>query len=106
MIKSPQSPYYSPDTCLILITPPPVNEEQWAQDRVPPTPVDRFTEVTATYAEGVKEIGKEQGVPVVDIFTILWELVGKEQKELRKYLRDGLHLNETGYTVSHLRFSW
>ncbi|KAG1754445.1 hypothetical protein EDB19DRAFT_1666468 [Suillus lakei] len=31
MVKSPTSAYYSLETCIILITPPPVNTKQWGK---------------------------------------------------------------------------
>jgi len=102
LIKSPESPYYSPDTRLILMTPPPVNEEQWEAITTSwdqPKPLDRFTEVTAKYAQVVRDVGKELKVPVTDVFTTLWETVGRDQKELRQYMLDGLHLNAAGYTI-------
>ncbi len=105
LIKSPESPYYSPDTQLILITPPPVNEEQWAAERAstdPPQALDRFTKVTETYAQAVRDVGEEQNVPVVDIFNRFLEIIGPSKKELRTYVCDGLHLNAAGYAVSCL----
>ncbi|PPQ68503.1 hypothetical protein CVT26_003442 [Gymnopilus dilepis] len=103
MIKSPESPRYSPETRIILITPPPINTIVWKADlesRDPPAELDRFFDVTKSYAEAVKDIAREEGVAVVDIWTALWEAAGKEENGLTKVLGDGLHLNEAGYASS------
>ncbi|KAJ3542816.1 hypothetical protein NM688_g5935 [Phlebia brevispora] len=102
LVSSPSSDYHSPETKIILLTPPPVNTHQRAADlatRTPPRPVDRDFNVTVQYAEAVRALGKKEGVPVVDVHTRLWEGCGKEEKNLTKYLRDGLHVNEEAYRL-------
>ncbi|KZT29891.1 GDSL Lipase/Acylhydrolase [Neolentinus lepideus HHB14362 ss-1] len=101
-VKSPSSPYYCSSTRVILITPPPVNTLQRGSllaARDPPRVLDRDFDVTQQYAEAVKEVGKKEGVPVVDIWTSIWEAAGKVEKDLSKYLNDGLHLNADGYAA-------
>ncbi|EPQ54261.1 SGNH hydrolase [Gloeophyllum trabeum ATCC 11539] len=101
LVKSPDSPYHSPSTRVILITPPPVNTYQRGADlatRNPPLDLDRKFEVTQQYAEAVKEVGAKEGVPVVDIWSSIWEAAGKVERDLSRYLNDGLHLNAEGYT--------
>ena len=103
MIKSPTSPYYSPTTRIILITPPPVNTFQRRADlesRVPPLSLDRYFEVTKAYAESVRKVARSEDVALVDVWTALWEAAGEDEKSLSKFLVDGLHLNEEGYRVS------
>lgn len=103
MIKSPTSPYYSPATRIILVTPPPVNTFQRRADlesRQPPLALDREFEVTKAYAEGVREVALSENVALVDVWTALWEAAGKDETSLAKFLRDGLHLNAEGYRVS------
>ena len=103
MIKSPSSPYYSPTTRIILITPPPVNTFQRRADlqsRVPPVALDRDFEVTKAYAEGVREVARSEDVALVDVWSALWEAAGKDEKSLSKLLKDGVHLNAEGYRVS------
>lgn len=90
MVKSPTSAYYSPDTRIILITPPPVNTYQWTE-RI-------FTE-TKLYAEAVKELGAQVGVPVADVWTEIWEAAGRDERACEQFLHDGLHLNAAGYEV-------
>lgn len=105
MVRDPWSEWYSPETRIILFTPPPINTHQWLEflrNLDPPTEqLDREFDVTKGYAEAVKEIGKEENVPVVDTWTLLWEGCGKEEKKLSKFSTDGLHLNEEAYKVSN-----
>ena len=90
MVKSPSSPYYSPDTRIILITPPPVNPYQ--------TSIRDFN-MTKSYAEAAKEVGSALQIPVADVWTKIWEASGENEKALATYLTDGLHLTVAGYQV-------
>lgn len=74
-------------------------------ERDPPRELDRNFGVTKKYAEIVKEIAEEEGLPVVDVWTMLWEGCGKIEADLTKYLSDGLHVNEEAYGVSILETS-
>ncbi|KIJ44177.1 hypothetical protein M422DRAFT_779656 [Sphaerobolus stellatus SS14] len=103
-LKDPESEYYSENTHIILITPPPINTYQRGADlqsRNPPVALDREFEVTKQYAEAVKEVGKRHGVPVVDIWTVFYDAVGRDEKKLAKFMDDGLHLNAEGYEVMY-----
>jgi len=95
MVKCSTSAYYSPDTRIILITPPPVNTHQW--------PVGRAFAETRSYAEAVKEVGVQVGVPVADVWTEIWEAAGRDERALEQFLYDGLHLNAAGYEVKSSR---
>ncbi|OCH95192.1 SGNH hydrolase [Obba rivulosa] len=102
MVTSPSSTHYSPVTRIMLFTPPPVNTYQWRvrqQSKTPPKGLDRDFEVTKSYAQAVVDVGAKEGVPVLDLWTVLWEACGKEEQNLSKFLTDGLHLNEAGYTI-------
>ncbi|KAF8652721.1 hypothetical protein AX16_004221 [Volvariella volvacea WC 439] len=94
LIRSPASPHHSPETRIALITPPPVNTIQWNRG-------DRLFDVTRQYAGAVLEIGREEDVPVVDVWTALWKAAGETEQALSEYLSDGLHLTATGYKVVH-----
>lgn len=99
-IKSPTSPYHAPWTRIIILTAPPVNTYQRGADlaaRDPPRALDRLFEVTKQYAVAAREVGETEGVPVVDVWTMLWEACGKEERKLARYLYDGLHVNEEAY---------
>ena len=47
----------------------------------------------------VREVGRKEKVPVLDVFTLLWEASGKVEEKLDEFLCDGLHLSEAGYDV-------
>ncbi|KAG0705027.1 SGNH hydrolase-type esterase domain-containing protein [Suillus ampliporus] len=94
MVKSPTSAYYSPETRIILITPPPVNTKQWNSPDHP-----RVFETTRLYAEAVKEVGEKENVPVADIWTPIFDGAGRSEEGCEKYLNDGLHLNSDGYNI-------
>lgn len=98
MITDKSSEWYSPETRIILFTPPPINGPQWLAHRGDEQP-DRDVEVTAKYAEATKDVAKKEKVAVVDVFTLLWNGAGKEEAKMNKYLSDGLHLNQEGYKV-------
>ncbi|TFK27381.1 GDSL Lipase/Acylhydrolase [Coprinopsis marcescibilis] len=102
LVHSPSSPFYSPDTRVILITAPPVNTIKRKADlesRDPPVELDRLFDVTKAYAEAVLEIAREKDVGVVDAWAPMWEGSGRDERELSKYLGDGLHLTEAGYKI-------
>ena len=103
---------------IFLVTPPPINEAHlWEFDSEKGhSAVTRHQEVTAQYAEAVREIAKEyehRNVVLLD----LWEALMKEarlglspkidkqaemdaeDKRLRRLLVDGLHLTGTGYKI-------
>jgi hypothetical protein len=105
LVQSAESPYYSPFTKIILITPPPVNTHQRVADlasRDPPLELDRLFDTTKQYAEGVKEAAAASKVAAVDVWTVIWKAVGENEEALARYLSDGLHLNADGYTVSSM----
>ena len=102
MLKESSSPYYSPHTNVILITPPPLNEEQRKADldsRVPPQKMDRTFDTTKAYAQGVKDVAKSLGVGVLDIWETMWQEAGRNSPGLARFLCDGLHLTPAGYQV-------
>ncbi|KAF8120078.1 SGNH hydrolase-type esterase domain-containing protein [Boletus edulis] len=90
MVRSPASAYYSPNTRVILITPPPVNTHQRT---------DRSFADTESYAEAVKEVGAQVSVPVADVWTEIWEAAGWDELACEQFLFDGLHLNAAGYEI-------
>ena len=102
MVRSPSSEYYSPKTRILLISPPPVNTYQRGADLVsrnPPRECDRKFEFTKLYAEAVVKTAQEEGVAVADVWSAIWEAVGKDERALSAYLADGLHLNAKGHEV-------
>src|SRR5258708_8711331 len=93
MIRSPTSPYYSPRTRIILLTPPPVNPSQFPQG------LNRTPKHARKYANGVKSIGEELDLPVVDVWSLFWGKAGEQEEGLMPLLSDGLHLTKGGYKV-------
>ncbi len=104
LVKSPSSEWYSPETRIILLTPPPVNTTLWLaflkEIEVPTDHSDRTVERTRTYAEAAIAVGKKEGVPVVDVFSLLWSAAGENEEGLKEFLSDGLHLKPEGYQVN------
>ncbi|GAA5903836.1 SGNH/GDSL hydrolase family protein [Sporobolomyces salmoneus] len=101
LVRSPDSPYYSPSTIPILITPPPVDADVRNNEltsRVPPRVPDRDSEMTRQYAQAVNEVAQQEGVHSVDVWTAIDEKA-KAEGGLEKYLSDGLHLTGAGYEV-------
>ncbi|KAI0328125.1 SGNH hydrolase [Cubamyces sp. BRFM 1775] len=104
-VRSPDSPRYSPETRIILLTPPPVDPTRWARTLEETVEVglrglfQRTFEVTRQYAEAARDVGARESVPVVDVWTGIWEAAGRDMGRLGEYLYDGLHLNEKGYAV-------
>ncbi|KAI0668544.1 SGNH hydrolase [Trametes maxima] len=101
-VRAPESARHSPDTRVVLMTPPPVSTPQRARAqgaKSPPRELDREFETTRRYAEAVAEVGREVGVPVVDLWGALYEAAGREEVGLEGFLTDGLHVNERGYAI-------
>ncbi|KAG8898359.1 hypothetical protein FRB99_007492 [Tulasnella sp. 403] len=106
MVRSPDSAWYSPETEIILITPPPINEQARAADlasRNPPIALDRSVANSKLYVDAVTEIGRENGIPVVDMHDPIWTATGGDPDKLAEYLNDGLHLTKAGYTILYDR---
>lgn len=99
----------------VLVTPPPIDERLClATDRQKGMSWKRReAQVTARYAQVVRDVGKERGVPVVDLWTALINRVGgwdgkgpipgsdalPKNELLMSYLRDGLHFSGEAYKV-------
>ncbi|KAF9264736.1 SGNH hydrolase [Marasmius fiardii PR-910] len=106
LVQSPKSQFYSAETKIILITPPPVSTIQRSADltsRSPPKELDRLFDNTKRYAEAVKEAAREEEVGVVDIWSGLWDASDHQESNLSNYLSDGLHLNKAGYEIVYER---
>ncbi|EGP89416.1 unnamed protein product [Zymoseptoria tritici ST99CH_3D1] len=103
---------------LILITPPPVDERMClandkANDPSYPDVIKRKADITAKYAAAVRDIGREEGIKVIDFWSALILHSGGSVEDavptgsmelprnvkLQAFLRDGLHLSPAGYRV-------
>jgi lysophospholipase L1-like esterase len=91
----------SETTVVVLITPPPLGDEAWIAfcranyGKQPEAPPDRLNEVTKLYAQACKEVAKEAGVPVIDV----WSVFQQTQNWRQAYLSDGLHLTPGGNRI-------
>jgi len=94
-IRTPESPWYSPETKIFLITPPPIHVPSMRADMQPSREFDN----TKAYADEVKKVGEAEGVPVVDAWTGVWEAAGKDREAVKAFLTDGLHMGKAGYEV-------
>ena len=92
MIRSPTSSWYSTETRIVLITPPPVNTDMWNNR-------SRDFDRTREYAEAVKEVARETQLPALDTWTALFEAGGSTMGGCAKFLTDGLHLSSAGYKI-------
>lgn len=99
----PASPYYSPETSIILINAPSFYPEHWLDERAKkglPREHDRDLEVTRRYAQEIKSLGEELGVPVADAYAA----VAKEIERVGEHnptaiWSDGLHLTSLSYAA-------
>lgn len=95
-------------TKVILVTPAPVEEY-----RLPHDGKDRADRI-ARYAQAIRDIGKEEGVPVVDLWMAMMRRTGWEEgcegalpgsssaapaMELGRLFYDGLHFTQEGYDI-------
>ncbi|KAJ2617227.1 isoamyl acetate-hydrolyzing esterase [Coemansia sp. RSA 1365] len=76
LLRNPDSQYYSPKTRILLITPPPVGDRMWEEHTkhtgwVP----DRKNNITKTYADAVIDVAKELGLPYVDLWSAIENLI-------------------------------
>ncbi|EKM55905.1 uncharacterized protein PHACADRAFT_174060 [Phanerochaete carnosa HHB-10118-sp] len=94
MVKDPESEWYSPETHIVLITPPP-----FLRVNVPRNTLDRNLAGSRTYAEAVKQVAAQESVVVLDIWNLIWEAAGKKEENLTQFLSDGLHLGKEGYKI-------
>ncbi|KAF9103901.1 hypothetical protein BGX27_010318 [Mortierella sp. AM989] len=104
-IRFPESPNYSPDTQVVLVTPAPVHDTMWeASLTAVNKTLDRSNSVTKEYADACVQVGNELGLPVVNIwFDIQCQVEGTcqlhESDQLEDYFMDGFHLRRMGNEV-------
>ena len=96
-----------PKTDVVLVTPPPVNNEHWLQERrdkfratnrgcteeqVQEVSLDRTHEITKDYCEIVRKVASTEEIPCVDLYTSMQS----SDTPFGEYLSDGLHLSPAG----------
>lgn len=103
LVKDSASPYHSPTTELMLVTPPPIDPAAWLAELVrkgvDAVEADRTVENTRQYAEACKEVADAEGVPCVDAWTVINAEAERIGGSLEPFMYDGLHLNTDGYKI-------
>ncbi|KAJ0083045.1 hypothetical protein Patl1_10571 [Pistacia atlantica] len=87
-----------PTTLILLITPPPIDEEARLSYPYVENPMglpERTNEAAGAYAKACVEIATECGIPVIDLWTKMQQFPDWE----KTHLRDGLHLAQTGNRI-------
>ncbi|KAJ2378094.1 isoamyl acetate-hydrolyzing esterase [Coemansia sp. RSA 2611] len=101
LLRDSNSKHYSPETRIIIVTPPPVGELMLAE----PTLTNART---SAYAQMAKRVATEVGAPYVDVFAEIQAHVKQDQANgnvtgeydgYDKYLGDGIHPNFHGNSV-------
>ncbi|GAA6056340.1 hypothetical protein JCM3770_000678 [Rhodotorula araucariae] len=104
MLRLPTSPWYAPETQLVLLTPPPVDDtirNTELASRSPARVPDRDAERTRLFAEAVQDVGRAGAVPVVDVWGRIMQFArDNDGGKLDRYLSDGLHLTAEGYRIA------
>ncbi|KAF9207159.1 hypothetical protein BGZ49_001077 [Haplosporangium sp. Z 27] len=107
-IRYPESPNYSPDTQVILVTPAPVHDTMWEASLAGVNKtLDRSNSVTKEYADACVQVGEELQLPVVNIWHDIQCQVDEscqlhESSNLEDYFMDGFHLKRMGNEVLHI----
>lgn len=84
-----------PKTQILLITPPPIDENGRLRNSYSENPVtqpERTNEAAGAYAKACVAVAEECGIPVLDLWTKMQQFPDWENA----YLRDGLHLTPSG----------
>ncbi|EIW81976.1 SGNH hydrolase [Coniophora puteana RWD-64-598 SS2] len=82
-----------PATRMLLLTPPPPAPQVWNLAHFP-----RQIALTRAYAAEVRAVGRQRGVPVVDVWAGL-SVAAVGEAYVARFLVDGLHLNREGYEL-------
>lgn len=88
------------DFPIILMTPPPVDDQKWNDYCVKSgrKSFDRSNKSSKSYGQSlIENVGKELKLPVLDVFDLLKGNDGVSSYQ--NYLSDGLHLTEEGNTM-------
>ncbi|CAG8489948.1 2519_t:CDS:2 [Funneliformis caledonium] len=107
-VKDSDSPYYSPDTRILLISPPPLYEEDWEKyQKLIDRKVPRRLENTAKYAQTCVDLATELNIPVLNAWKLFMDKVTSSTENnhaLSEFFVDGLHLSALGNEVNFI--SW
>lgn len=84
-----------PTTRILLITPPPIDEDgrlQFPYVENPLNQPERTNEAAGAFAKACVAVARESGLPVIDLWTKMQQFPGWQ----KDHLRDGLHLTPRG----------
>ncbi|KAK5674115.1 hypothetical protein LTS10_013136 [Elasticomyces elasticus] len=118
MVCDPSVKAHGEDVHIILVTTPPVDERKCLKSDQEEYPnlgqtLRRTAANTALYAQAVRDLGEETGVPVLDIHRAMLALAGHDHLSvplpgsmeaatnatLQSFLVDGLHFSGEGYRL-------
>jgi len=90
-VRSPKSKWYSPNTRIVLISAPPIIEAERAKGQLArwrefgskgePPKLDRDVENTKAYAMAAVDVGRELGIPTVDLWHAVVRAAGGNDPE-------------------------
>lgn len=80
------------DFPIIIMTPPPVDEQAWKDHLNLFEHFDRKNSIARDYGREAIRVAEQLGCSVLDS----WEVLGGDGPDYGKYLSDGLHLSESG----------
>jgi lysophospholipase L1-like esterase len=90
--KETKSDSSSENLPIIIMTPPPIDEEAWKAYLQLFDHYDRKNDVAREYGLEAKRVAKELNCSILDT----WEVLGGNTGDHGKHLCDGLHLSESG----------
>ncbi|KAJ2352263.1 isoamyl acetate-hydrolyzing esterase [Coemansia sp. RSA 2618] len=109
LLQSPDSEYYSPETRILIVTPPVVGDrtiqELAASRKTEPV---SFNNRTKLYAEKAIQVAQAANVAYADLYTTMEGVMADYRKNISstdeldgydKYLIDGIHLNSNGSAI-------
>ncbi|KAJ2768366.1 isoamyl acetate-hydrolyzing esterase, partial [Coemansia nantahalensis] len=107
LLRNPGSAHYSPDTRILIITPPPIGDKMIERITAQGAQPQARNSVTGTYADMAISVAREHGIPHVDLYSAIndaaktaaaqdphGKLEGYDQ-----FLVEGIHLREKGYKL-------
>ncbi|KAJ1730856.1 isoamyl acetate-hydrolyzing esterase [Coemansia biformis] len=109
LLRDPSSKYYSPNTRIMIITPPAVSDAM-TKESAKGQSVFKYVSRAATkqYADMAIVVAKEANIPFVDLNTAIDKKVEELVATIKdpgvyagydRFLADGLHLTARGYEV-------
>ncbi|KAJ2400883.1 isoamyl acetate-hydrolyzing esterase [Coemansia sp. RSA 2559] len=105
MLHNAESAHYSPDTRVLIVTPPAVGEKMTAEqfNNRGWTYNPHNNTVTKMYAEAAIEVAKDMNLPFVDIWTAIERRVQKSSKHRPVLLRNSTFSAELGsYAIKQI----